>query len=120
MRMQNCGEEKSHEQNNIFTNRMDDDGTERSDMGMDLLLDRVCVRCADMDFGEDCGETTMKDDELYLIFCNPVTAIDFLGGDDAVVIENSIVMSPVIPEGEVTLVQKDEFLEWLKGKENKE
>ena len=56
-----------------------------------------------------------EDDELYLIFCNPVTAIDFLGEDDAAVIENSIVMSPVIPEGEVTLVKKDEFLKWLKG-----
>lgn len=57
-----------------------------------------------------------EEDELYLIFCNPLTAIDLLGGKDAVVIEDSIVMSPMIPEGEATLVKKDEFLEWLKGK----
>ena len=54
-----------------------------------------------------------KDDELYLIFCNPLTAIDFLGCEDAVV------MTPLIPEDEVTLVQKDEFLEWLNGKGSK-
>lgn len=58
----------------------------------------------------------MRDDELVVIFCHPNTAIEFLGGDDAEVIEKSIVMSPILPEGEVTLVSKAEFLEWLKGK----
>lgn len=58
----------------------------------------------------------MKDDEIVVMFCNPHDAAEFLSGEDAEVIENCICMSPIIPEGEVTLVPKDEFLEWLNGK----
>lgn len=58
----------------------------------------------------------MNDDEIVVMFCNPHDAAEFLGGEDAEVIENCICMSPIIPEGEVTLVPKDEFLEWLNGK----
>ena len=43
----------SHERNNIYDNRMDDDGTECTNMAMDFVLGRFCVRSADMDFGED-------------------------------------------------------------------
>ena len=57
----------------------------------------------------------MKDDETVVKFCNPKDAVDFLCGEDAERIENCIVMSPLIPEGEVTLVPRDEFLTWLNG-----
>ena len=59
----------------------------------------------------------MKDDEMVVMFCHPNTAIEFLGGEDAEVIQNSIVMSLLLPEGEVTIASRDEFLEWLEGKE---
>lgn len=62
----------------------------------------------------------MKEEEIVVMFCNPHDAAEFLSGEDAEVIENCICMSPVIPEGEVTLVPKDEFLEWLNGKGEKE
>lgn len=58
----------------------------------------------------------MKDNEIVVLFCNPYDAEEFLSGDDAEEIENSIVMSPLIPEGEVIVVPKDEFLAWLEGK----
>ena len=58
----------------------------------------------------------MDDNEIVVMFCHPKTAIKFLGGENAVVIENSIVMSPLLPEDEVTVVNRNEFLEWLKGK----
>ena len=58
----------------------------------------------------------MDKNELVLMFCNPKDAIEFLCGEDAEVVENCIVMSPLIPEGEVTIAPKDEFLEWLKGR----
>ena len=62
----------------------------------------------------------MNDDTICVMFCNPKDAMKFLGGEDANVIENCIVMSPLIPEGEVTLVPKDEFLEWLRGRKGGE
>ena len=57
----------------------------------------------------------MRDDELVVIFCHPKTAIEFLGGEDAEVIENCIVMSPLLPKDEVTVVPRDEFRQGLKG-----
>ena len=61
----------------------------------------------------------MKDDDICVWFCNPKDAVEFLSGEDAEVIEGCIVMSPLIPEGEVTIAPKDEFLEWLKNGERK-
>ena len=51
-----------------------------------------------------------------VVFCNPKTAEKFICGEDAKLLQYCIVMSRLIPEGEMTLVPKDEFLEWLKGK----
>ena len=58
----------------------------------------------------------MDGNKIVVMFCSPKDAMEFLSGEDAEVIEDCIVISPAIPEGEVTLVPKDEFLEWLKGK----
>ena len=60
-------------------------------------------------------ERPINDDDIVVMFCHPNTAIEFLSGDDAEVIENCIVMSPLLPEDEVTIVPKEEFLEWLRG-----
>ena len=58
----------------------------------------------------------MRENEIVVMFCNPHDAVEFLGGEDTEKIENCICVSPLIPEGEVTLVPKAEFLEWLKGR----
>ncbi len=57
----------------------------------------------------------MDENELVVMFCHPKTAEEFLCGEDEKVLQYCIVMSRLIQEGEVTLVPKDEFLEWLKG-----
>lgn len=57
----------------------------------------------------------MSGEDIVVMFCHPEMAIEFLGGEDAEVIENCIVMSPLLPKDEVTVVPRDEFLQWLKG-----
>ena len=57
-------------------------------------------------------------EKKFAMFCNPKTAVEFICEDDAEEMENSIVITPLLPEGEVTLVPVDEFLEWLKGKKS--
>lgn len=58
----------------------------------------------------------MREDEIVVMFCNPHDAVEFLSGEDPEKIENCICVSSLIPEGEVTLVPKAEFLDWLKGR----
>lgn len=54
----------------------------------------------------------MRDDEICVVFCHPNDALELIANDKD--IEGSIVASLVIPEGEVTVVPKDEFLKWLR------
>ena len=56
----------------------------------------------------------MKKDETVLVFCHPYDAVD-LQRENEDVFEYAVI-SAVIPMGEVTVVPKAEFLEWLKGK----
>ena len=56
----------------------------------------------------------MDDNTICVVFCNPTDAIDLIKEDDR--IKDSIVASNIIPKGEATVVSKDEFLDWLKGK----
>ena len=55
----------------------------------------------------------MNDDTICVMFCNPADAKQFFS-DDAML--DCMVVSTVVPEGEVTVAPKDEFLEWLRGK----
>ena len=59
----------------------------------------------------------MSDDTICVMFCNPADAMLFLDDDDVM---SCAVISDVIPEGEVTVAPKDEFLEWLRGKKEGE
>lgn len=59
----------------------------------------------------------MNDDTICVVFCNPKDALEFLEDGE---MGDNMVLSKVIPEGEVTLVPKDEFLEWLRGKKEGE
>lgn len=54
----------------------------------------------------------MDEDEIVVVFCNPTDAKKLLEQDEN--ISDALVISPIIPEGEVTVVSKDEFLDWLK------
>lgn len=55
----------------------------------------------------------MNEDEIVVVFCNPADAKMLLDQDESV--SDALVISPIIPEGEVTVVPKDEFLEWLRN-----
>lgn len=54
----------------------------------------------------------MSDDGICVVFCHPNDALELIANDKD--IEDSIVASLVIPEGEITVVSKDEFLKWLR------
>ena len=54
---------------------------------------------------------TMMNDEMCVVFMNPVTAIDIL--EDHPDMGEVVVASRVIPEDEAIVVRKDEFLKWL-------
>lgn len=56
----------------------------------------------------------MKKDEDVLVFCHPYDAVELQRENEYVF--GFAVVSAVIPIGEVTVVPKAEFLEWLKGK----
>lgn len=51
------------------------------------------------------------DDEISLAFMNPETAAELL--KDNPDMEEAIVAAAVIPEGDVVVVNRDEFLRWL-------
>ena len=50
-------------------------------------------------------------DEPCVAFMNPVTAVELLDGDSE--IADAIVASKVIPETDVVVVRKEDFLKWL-------
>lgn len=56
----------------------------------------------------------MNDDTICVVFCNPKDALEFLEDGE---MGDNMVLSKVIPEGEAIVVPKDEFLEWLRGRE---
>lgn len=60
----------------------------------------------------------MNDDTICVMFCNLADGFEFLEADDDML--DCLVMSKVIPECEVTVVPKDEFLAWLKGRKEGE
>lgn len=59
----------------------------------------------------------MNDDENVVVFCHPFDATYIMDkADDIKAIAPHMVVSMIIPKGEVTVVPEAEFLEWLKGK----
>ena len=59
----------------------------------------------------------MNDNTIALIFCSPKTAKQFVTKEPEMA--DSLVVTAVLSDDECILVEKDEFIEWLKGKENK-
>ena len=60
----------------------------------------------------------MDDNEVVVMFCHPKTAVQFVGEgkEDSMEIAYSMIISKIIPEDEIIVVPKKEFIEWLKGK----
>ena len=55
----------------------------------------------------------INDDAEVLMVCHPHTAMEFMQeGSDII---DTLVMTTVLPEDEVVIVEKDEFITWLKG-----
>ena len=57
----------------------------------------------------------MKDDDIAVLFCNPKTAEKLLAEDED--IRDSLVVTTLLSEDEVIMVEQDEFLKWLMGEE---
>ena len=57
----------------------------------------------------------MNDDKECVIFCSPTTASELVFQDDKIL--ESLVVTTLLPNDTVYLVEKDEFLEWLEGNE---
>lgn len=57
----------------------------------------------------------MNDNAIGLVFCSPKTAKQFVTKEPEMA--ESLVVTTVLSDDECILVEKDEFIEWLKGKE---
>ena len=55
----------------------------------------------------------MNEDEIVVIFCSPKVEKELIeiAGER---VKESLVVSKIIPDDEVTIVPKEEFLNWLK------
>lgn len=55
----------------------------------------------------------INDDAEVLMVCHPHAAMEFMQeGSDII---DTLVMTTVLPKDEVVIVEKDEFVTWLKG-----
>ena len=57
----------------------------------------------------------MNDDTSCVVFCSPTTASELVFQDDKML--ESLVVTTLLPNDTVYLVEKDELLEWLEGNE---
>lgn len=62
-----------------------------------------------------CGVNYMNDDKKCVVFCSPTTASELVFQDSNIL--ESLVVTTLLPNDTVYLVEKDEFLEWLEGNE---
>ena len=61
----------------------------------------------------------MNDNDEVVVFCSETTAISLLKTDEE--IKDALVISPLIPDTDAIVVNKQEFLDWLyEVKENDE
>lgn len=54
---------------------------------------------------------TISDDEAVLVVCNPVDASYLLSKDKKFL--DALLITSVVPEGELTVIPKEEFLDYL-------
>lgn len=57
----------------------------------------------------------MNDDAPCVVFCSPTTATGLINTDDS--ITGSLVVTPLLDNNTIYVVECDEFLRWLEGKE---
>ncbi len=55
----------------------------------------------------------MKPDDIVVMFAHPKDAQVILENDE--IMSDSLVISTLFPEGEVMIVPRDEFMNWLIG-----
>ena len=61
------------------------------------------------------GANYMNDDKECVVFCSPTTASELVFQDDKIL--ESLVVTTLLPNDTVYLVETNEFLEWLDGNE---
>ena len=57
----------------------------------------------------------MNDDKECVVFCSPTTASELVFQDSKIL--ESLVITTLLPNDTVYLVETNEFLEWLEGNE---
>ena len=64
---------------------------------------------------QDWRVDKMKDDTPCVVFCSPTTATGLMNTDDS--ITGSLVVTSILDDNTIYVVECDEFLRWLEGKE---